>query len=231
MNLDEIGLKYNSDKSSKHHKYLNLYDNYFSKIRYEKNNILEIGILEGESLKIFSEYFVNSNIYAFDILQKNNLTINNCFISSGDQSDRNFLNSFSKVQFDVIIDDGSHRMDHQQISLGFLFKFLKSGGIYIIEDLHTSLENFVENVNYGKDYFNINESGDNNTIDFLNNINKENQLNHYLLDEELIYLKENIEVINIVETCERDTSIYWQANGLQNKPSVDKSITSIIIKK
>jgi len=39
---------------------------------------------------------------------------------------------------DLIIDDGSHLMHHQQITLGYLFKYLKSGGCYIIEDLHTS---------------------------------------------------------------------------------------------
>jgi SAM-dependent methyltransferase len=41
-----------------------------------------------------------------------------------------------KRKFDIIIDDGSHRHDHQQKTLSALFKFLKPGGLYIIEDLH-----------------------------------------------------------------------------------------------
>jgi cellulose synthase/poly-beta-1,6-N-acetylglucosamine synthase-like glycosyltransferase len=39
----------------------------------------------------------------------------------------------------IIIDDGSHHMDDQQISLYYLTKVLKSGGIYVLEDIHTSL--------------------------------------------------------------------------------------------
>ena len=42
--------------------------------------------------------------------------------------------------FDIIIDDGSHKMNHQQISFDVLFPHLKSGGIYVIEDLHTSVK-------------------------------------------------------------------------------------------
>ena len=43
--------------------------------------------------------------------------------------------------FDLIIDDGSHHIVHQQISLGFLFPFLKQKGIFIVEDIHTSFNN------------------------------------------------------------------------------------------
>lgn len=229
LTLEQIGLKYNSDKSSVHHKYLDLYDKHFSGIRYDENNILEIGIFNGDSLKIFSEYFENSNLYAFDVFDKRSISINNCNISVGDQSDRNFLNSFSDIRFDMILDDGSHKMSHQQISLGILFKFLKPGGIYVIEDLHTSLPDFVENINYGISYFGLNETGDNNTIDFIKKIG--DGKNHYLTEEEIEYLKNNIKSVDIIETAERDVDIYWQANGKTTKPSSDKSITSIIIKK
>jgi len=36
------------------------------------------------------------------------------------------------------LDDGSHDIIHQQISFEFLLPRLVSGGIYILEDLHTS---------------------------------------------------------------------------------------------
>ena len=50
----------------------------------------------------------------------------------------NSWHSFSGTgvdRVDVIIDDGSHRPDHQQISLSALFPSLVSGGLYFIEDL------------------------------------------------------------------------------------------------
>jgi len=40
--------------------------------------------------------------------------------------------------FDIIIDDGSHRMRDQVTSWHYLWKHVKPGGVYVIEDLHTS---------------------------------------------------------------------------------------------
>ena len=40
--------------------------------------------------------------------------------------------------FDIILDDGGHKMDQQITSFRVLFPILKSGGVYIIEDLGTS---------------------------------------------------------------------------------------------
>ena len=37
---------------------------------------------------------------------------------------------------DILIDDASHASHHQQIALGHLFPHVRSGGLYIIEDLH-----------------------------------------------------------------------------------------------
>ena len=56
----------------------------------------------------------------------------------GDQSNLDDLQGVvdeCKEGYDIIIDDGSHAAAHQQISLDFLFKHLKPGGVYVIEDL------------------------------------------------------------------------------------------------
>lgn len=216
--LDQIGLNYKSDKSSSFHNYLNIYDKYFSDRRNDNNNILEIGVLNGDSLNILSEYFINSKIIGMDILDKSHLNIKNCETIIGDQGNRDFLNKLLNIEFDIIIDDGSHRMDHQQITMGVLFRCLKNGGIYIIEDLHTSLPNYIETIRYGKSMFGLNDLNDNNTIDFLKYINGEIVgKNYYLNNQEFEYLIENIKSVNIFETSFRDDS--------------NKSITSIIIKK
>jgi 2-polyprenyl-3-methyl-5-hydroxy-6-metoxy-1,4-benzoquinol methylase len=205
MNLDQIGLKYNSDKTSNFHKYLEFYESSLEPMRYTNNNIMEIGILNGDSLKILREYFENSTIYAFDIHDKSYLATDNIKIFTGDQSDRSFLEkTFANEYFDLILDDGSHVMEHQQISIGCLFKKLKPGGIYIIEDLHTSLPDYIETQNYGKDMFGLNENNTNSTIEFLKNIRLSNRNNFYLSDDEYLYLKNNIESIEIKETARRD---------------------------
>jgi hypothetical protein len=215
LTLNEIGLKNKSDKSSEYHNYLKLYDKYFSIYRNKNINFLEIGILFGDSLKIFDEYFINGNITAIDIEDKSYLSKSNIQIIKGDQSDINLLNRFEDNKYDIILDDGSHNMSHQQISLGVLFKKLKSGGLYIIEDLHTSCYEYRENIMYNNKLFGL--TNDNSTIDFLNGIKNKTDKNKYLTTKEYEYLCENIESIEIFETSRKNNNEF--------------SITSIIKKK
>ena len=42
--------------------------------------------------------------------------------------------------FDLIVDDASHRMRDQQLTLAATFALLKPCGIYVLEDIHTSLQ-------------------------------------------------------------------------------------------
>jgi len=119
------------------------YNFYFDAIRHRDMNVLEIGIAYGESVKMWKNFFFNSEIYGVDIKEKDFQTDQlegvNVFI--GDQGDTIFLkNICNKVPdgFDIIIDDGSHITNDQVISFEYLFRRLNHGGIYVIEDVHTS---------------------------------------------------------------------------------------------
>lgn len=213
--LNEIGVKYNSDKSSEYHNYLDLYDKHFSSFRNENINVLEIGILFGGSLDIFYEYFPKASIYAIDIQDKTHLKKDRVNIFVGDQSDKSLSENFADDFFQVILDDGSHKMEHQQKSFGYLFKKLKSGGIYIIEDLHTSYEEYRENIMYNNELFGLTK--DNSTIEFLNGLTDNIEKNKYLTDDDYHYLKDNIESIEIIETSRKSDNEF--------------SVTSIIRKK
>jgi hypothetical protein len=58
----------------------------------------------------------------------------------GSQEDVAFLNSIDLAEssFDIIVDDGGHTMQQQTTSLIHLLFKVRSGGIYVIEDLETS---------------------------------------------------------------------------------------------
>ena len=58
----------------------------------------------------------------------------------GSQDDPAFLQSVVAEMggVDIVLDDGSHHMQHVLSSLKILFPHLNSGGIYLIEDLHTA---------------------------------------------------------------------------------------------
>ena len=47
----------------------------------------------------------------------------------------------NKKFFDIIIDDASHRSKDQITSFKYLFPYVNSGGLYVIEDLHVGYGN------------------------------------------------------------------------------------------
>lgn len=61
-------------------------------------------------------------------------------VAIGDQTDPEFLASVVAEYgpFDVIIDDGGHSMRQQITSIEHLFPTLNDGGLYLVEDTHTS---------------------------------------------------------------------------------------------
>jgi hypothetical protein len=138
--LTEIGKELNTDKAT-YHNFTEFYDSYFNSLRNESLKILEIGIFKGESLKMWKEYFPNSEIYGLDINNLKHLEEDRIFIEQADQTDINRMNNvFPNVKFDIIIDDGGHSMYQQQLTLISMLHRLKRGGYFIVEDLHTSLE-------------------------------------------------------------------------------------------
>jgi len=132
-----------TDKFS--HGYVDFYRPFFETLDAKK--VVEIGVYHGESLKYLNNTFPDADIYGIDILDKTNFDDpkNNIKTFVCDQSDpEQLMNTFEQDidckegEIDLIIDDGGHTMMQQQISLGHLFKYVKPGGLYIIEDLHTS---------------------------------------------------------------------------------------------
>jgi hypothetical protein len=140
MTLDEIAIKYGTDKSSLFHNYTVKYDKLLSQFREQFTNILEIGVQNGNSVKMWEEYFPNAVINGIDI-------DNNCKkyeserikVTIADQGNESQLKELEKLgSFDFIVDDGSHIYNHQILTFQTLFPFLKKGGIYVIEDAVTS---------------------------------------------------------------------------------------------
>jgi len=121
------------DKGTLHH-YIESYDRLLTPYRYGKINVLEIGICQGHSLKMWREYFPEANIFGIDINVIDEIP--GVTMYQADQSDRARLEElFPDTVFDIIIDDGSHKIQHQLLSAKYLWGKMKSGGLYIIEDI------------------------------------------------------------------------------------------------
>ena len=123
--------------------YTGVYSLLFSQMSNKDINFAEIGIEAGASLMLWSKWFRNANIYAFELDDNKinnckNMNIQNVVYNKIDVSDESNLNwAFSRtnVLFDIIIDDSSHIIEHQNNIINNSAKFLKSGGILIIEDI------------------------------------------------------------------------------------------------
>ncbi len=160
--LTEIANKFGTDKGTigpskrwNAHNYSDIYEAYLNEFRYNELNFLEIGLgvvgdkwrsdivhgknSGGASIRMWYEYFKNSNIFGIDINECSYLDNDRIKTFVADQGNVDELDLFFKnsgvEEFDFIIDDGSHKPDHQQISFNYFFKKLKMGGLYFIEDL------------------------------------------------------------------------------------------------
>lgn len=124
------------------HRFLPIYETALCEIS-ECTNILEFGVFKGDSIRWLNEKYPDANIYGCDILEiqkewtqaKN---IKYIKIDQGDPLAIKLLFENIKMEMDLIIEDGSHFPIHQKNCLVESLKHIKKGGIYILEDIHTS---------------------------------------------------------------------------------------------
>ena len=126
-------------------KVMSYYDEYDFNLRDYRDRpitLLEIGIQRGGSLHMWREYFSQATIIGVDIDSSCAAFADGdkVRVEIGDQSDRAFLQMLKEKYgpFDIVIDDGGHTMAQQMVSIEALFPAVTDGGMYVIEDLHTS---------------------------------------------------------------------------------------------
>lgn len=141
---------FNNNKGKLIHKwlhYFDIYDRHFAVFRKKPVTILEFGVFQGGSLQMWRHYFGRrARIIGVDINPKcQELEEKGIEIHIGDQEDRNFLKQLMKKvgPVDVVIEDGGHTMKQQIHTFEEVFPYVKEGGVFLIEDLHT---------NYWKEY-------------------------------------------------------------------------------
>ena len=229
--LKDLGSFYGTDKVD--HGYIDeVYSKLFKSIKDKKNNILEIGVWRGASLCMWSKYFSNSHIMGMDVpkeIKENTIypysveqtaqlavSLGNVSIFFGDSGSRENLDEMTanlehttgRKEYDVIIDDGSHFQHDMMVGLGGLFKYLSSGGIYIIEDItpYRVLENGAQWWGHSEESHHVGGFHDDETMLAGSEIDINNSVSYvmeefdktrvmdskYLTEDENKYLTENI---------------------------------------
>lgn len=175
--LCKIGIKHNIDKCvyndnpppvGHRHPYTMVYDLLFGGMRYLPINIGEIGIFENGSIKAWRDYFVNATIYGWDF---DSNYLNKALLEQVDRANYQFMNvhdvncvdrnlkRFNGL-YDIIVDDSDHYPDWAMNIMSVAYKHLRTGGVFVIEDVgideHCTVEQYAEGIenNPAKKYYN-----------------------------------------------------------------------------
>ena len=144
--LEQIYLKHKKgdwpDKGSVH-SYIEVYEKLLAPYRMKAKNILEIGLMSGESLRMWDEYF-SGTVYGMDCSIKpvdgladlTQVIKEGYNVKIGDASrPDDIYRHFKGTTFDVIIEDAGHDFGQQLAIYAALWDYVRLGGIYIIEDV------------------------------------------------------------------------------------------------
>jgi hypothetical protein len=145
--LSELAVRYGTDKWGSMHQYPHVYERHLNELQDRKMSILEIGIggfndpaQGGGSMRMWKRYFRRALISGIDILDKAPVAEPRMLTMQADQSSVEDLARVAERfgPFDIVIDDGSHNPKHVLTSFHALFPHVRSGGLYIIEDLQAT---------------------------------------------------------------------------------------------
>jgi len=122
--------------------YFDVYDRHLARFRGRPTTMIEIGVKGGGSLAMWREYLgPQSRIIGIDINPEcKQHEDDGIEIFIGSQHDPATIDAvFSKYAVvDVVLDDGSHLMEHMIASFELMYHRLSPNGVYVVEDTHTS---------------------------------------------------------------------------------------------
>ncbi len=121
--------------------YFDIYERHLARFRGNSPVMIEIGVMGGGSLAMWKEYFgPGSQIIGVDINpQCKAHEADGIEVFIGSQDDPVVINKiFSKYpKIDIVLDDGSHIMQHMITSFELMYGRVQPNGVYIVEDTHT----------------------------------------------------------------------------------------------
>ena len=195
--LLELAPSYGTDKHYGHDYFNLIYDKVLTPLKYDVKTFIEVGVFNGDSILLWRDFFENATIVGVDIdmirsagpLSTKDLSrIDLLEMDISKESNlESVCNKYPNV--DIILDDASHTMFDQQNTLAKLFKILKPGGLFILEDLHTSLELIDPN----RTEHQWGDPNKTNTLGMLQDFIKTGKIiSDYMTEEEKLYLENQI---------------------------------------
>jgi len=123
--------------------YFEIYHRHFQRFRGQSPVVAEIGVFGGGSLQMWHHYFgPGTRVVGIDVDPRcKRFEDESTTILIGDQADPVFLAEVRRQvpRIDILIDDGGHLMHQQIMTLQELYLHIQPNGVYLCEDMHTSL--------------------------------------------------------------------------------------------
>lgn len=132
-----------SDKNTVH-SYLDLYQNLLISKKETALNVLEVGILDGGSIKLWGDFFTNATVYGLDIIHNNDvwdvLKNNSKYVlhtSTDAYNSEIFKTNFldKNIKCDFMLDDGPHTLESMIQFIKLYSQIMTDDGILIVEDV------------------------------------------------------------------------------------------------
>jgi hypothetical protein len=143
MSLIEYIDNSKTDKNTVH-SYIELYEKLLCSQKESAKNVLEVGIYNGGSIKLWKDYFANAHVHALDILPSEDIweQIKNderitLYTSTDAYNENIFKTNFldTGLKFDFMLDDGPHTLDSMIKFIELYSQIMTDKGILIIEDV------------------------------------------------------------------------------------------------
>jgi hypothetical protein len=123
------------------HQYMSFYERFLA--ARNPHAILEFGVSRGASIRMWRTRYPAAKLVGVDILkiQPDWPADEQISYEQVDQGDDQQIQAMFRrlgMKFDLITEDGSHIPEHQARCLVLSLPYLSSGGLYFLEDIHTS---------------------------------------------------------------------------------------------
>lgn len=142
MTLDALALKHGTDKSSAHHNYAVIYEQYFKHLQHEPILFVTAGIggyentnIGGHCLRMWREWFTKARIIGIDLYKKS-FAIPGVEIMQCSQ-DNEYMSEICRGA-NIFIDDASHRNPLTLKTFDLVWPVLAPSAFYVIEDVESS---------------------------------------------------------------------------------------------
>jgi len=135
--LTQLAIKYGTDKWGKHH-YTPVYYELFKNRRETVKKVIEIGIAEGAGVRMFRDFFSHAMIVGAEVDPERMVIekrIASIIIDQSSEPALRALVEFTGSDVDLVVDDGSHKPEHQVFTCLTLMSLLDDNVTYVIEDV------------------------------------------------------------------------------------------------